>query len=291
MEGATKDNQAAFMSEDYLRDAKVALKRIEIPQRQVSTGRMWWSEKWIPTMRVIVVNRTPVTREWTVDSNTGTSTKNEALATSSKESIPFYVGLTITASILEEDAPRFLYRYAGSSLADVLDNNVRGTTLAKLSDNFGKLTVDQCRLNKSEIVGKIFQEVSLKYKEEGGITIDAMGTSGSLVFLDENIQTRVNAVFIAEQNIQVQMNEKLAQEETNKKVKSIAETRLYEAQKFAAAQNATNDMVKLEIQKMGAQAMLNVSEGMRDGKLQLPSNMLPIGSQLLFGIDSKPAQK
>jgi hypothetical protein len=286
LEGATLKNQSKFMSEAYLDSAKISVKRIEIPQRWVQMGRIQNMGKWIPTMRVIRVDRSPVTREWTASSSTGTSEKDEALATSSRESIAFRVGITITASIMEEDAARFLYRFAGKSLADVLDQNVRGAVLARLSTDFGRLSVDQCRTGKSDIVNQIRVDMTKQFKKDG-LTIEAMGTSGSLLFDDQLIQKRVNDVFIAEQNIKVQENDKLAQLQTNTKIRSIADTRLYEAQKFAAAQQATKDMVLLEIQKTRAQATLNFSEGLKEGKVQLPANIVPENSPFFFDLDAR----
>ena len=66
LEGDSKSKQAQFMSIEYLEKAKVATKRIVIPQRKRSLGRAWFDYEWIPLARVIVVDRSPVTRSgWT----------------------------------------------------------------------------------------------------------------------------------------------------------------------------------------------------------------------------------
>jgi len=62
LEGQTS-NQGSFDSEAFLQSAKVASKRIIIPKRWRSTGRGNDGE-YIPTMRVIVVERHPVSALW-----------------------------------------------------------------------------------------------------------------------------------------------------------------------------------------------------------------------------------
>ena len=65
LEGTTT-NQARFESEEYLKANMVAAKRVQIPKRWEQTGREYFglpNGKWIPTMRVVKVNRTPITRQ------------------------------------------------------------------------------------------------------------------------------------------------------------------------------------------------------------------------------------
>jgi hypothetical protein len=69
-------NQAKFQSEEYLRELKVAAKRAQITHRWSQEGRLTNSGRWIPTVRLIKVNRSPVTREWTAEATTGTAAKN-----------------------------------------------------------------------------------------------------------------------------------------------------------------------------------------------------------------------
>jgi len=63
LEGDTKA-QGKFNSEKYLIDKKVAAKRIYLPLRKVDTGRFWWQYAWVPTVKVITVDRKPITFEW-----------------------------------------------------------------------------------------------------------------------------------------------------------------------------------------------------------------------------------
>ena len=77
--------QASFQSEELLAQAMVATKEVQIPHRWLQTGRMEWSGKWIPAAKLIVVERTPETREWSTDKDVGTSSKNQAIYAESSE--------------------------------------------------------------------------------------------------------------------------------------------------------------------------------------------------------------
>src|SRR5439155_16643222 len=57
--------QAKFQSEEYLKQRKVAAKRVRITHRWSQEGRLPNNGRWIPTVRLVKVNRSPVTREWT----------------------------------------------------------------------------------------------------------------------------------------------------------------------------------------------------------------------------------
>ena len=64
LEMSTLDGQATVVSKEFLDKHKVSAKRIILNQRARKTGRWWWEYEYIPTERVIQVDRTPVTREW-----------------------------------------------------------------------------------------------------------------------------------------------------------------------------------------------------------------------------------
>ena len=77
--GANKDTQAGFGSEAYLQENKIPAKRFEIPHQKI-TGTSYWSNYYVPTGRLIIVDRTPYNREWTAASHRGTSQKDEVHA-------------------------------------------------------------------------------------------------------------------------------------------------------------------------------------------------------------------
>ena len=76
--GANKDSQAQFMSLDYLKANKVAAKRVVIPHVKLS-GSGAWSDYYVPSARVIIVDRSPYNREWVTAANRGTSNRNEGM--------------------------------------------------------------------------------------------------------------------------------------------------------------------------------------------------------------------
>jgi len=131
LEGKTSD-QGQFQSLDFLQENQVATKRIQIPRTWYKTGRLAGSGEYKEDVRVIVVDRFPETREWLSDTSRGTSDKAEGFIGESKDSIKFKVGMSATASITEEDASVFLYKYNGKTLQEVMDFEIRnkiGTTL------------------------------------------------------------------------------------------------------------------------------------------------------------------
>ena len=101
LEGDTT-NQAAFQSVEFLKEKKVAARRVQVTHRWSQTGFMPRSGHWIPTVRLIKVDRRPVTREWTKSHNTGTKSRDEAISAESRDSIGFSIGVGCTANIPEE---------------------------------------------------------------------------------------------------------------------------------------------------------------------------------------------
>ena len=88
LEENTKANQTKLKSESYLEEKKVVAKRIYTPTQWHQTGRAWFSGNYIPTVRVIKVNRAPITREWTAANGTGTKgNKKEDIEVESKDTI------------------------------------------------------------------------------------------------------------------------------------------------------------------------------------------------------------
>ncbi|MCA9190036.1 MAG: hypothetical protein KDA99_30635, partial [Planctomycetales bacterium] len=76
LEGDTS-SQLSFESEKYLDQRKVATKRVQVLHRWVQTGRLPNVGEYVDTVRLVKVDRSPVTREWTADSSSGTNSKNE----------------------------------------------------------------------------------------------------------------------------------------------------------------------------------------------------------------------
>lgn len=196
--GGDTSEQLQFQSVEYLQSNQVAAKRIFIPKEEIQVGRMFWEVEYIPAIRVVIVDRTPVTREWTSSGDTGTSTSNQAFGVESSESIDFRVGATCSARVDEEDAAAFLYYFSGRSLAEVMDQNIRGFIQAELFREFGALDLANARTQK----GDIFQRVFIATRDHFaplGVTITSLGGSDGLMYTDPNVQNSINANFEAQQ--------------------------------------------------------------------------------------------
>jgi len=252
LEGATKKGQKQFMSKEYLLSAKVAKKRINIPQRKKSTGRAWFSFKWIPTVEVITVDRTPVTREWTSDEGTGTNVKDESIPVESLDSIGFGIGINVTAKVQEEDTATFLYNYPSKSLGQIVDTNVRSFVQSELADEFGSLSLTKCKLSKKDIVARV-REKTQKHFREYGITIPILGHTGGLTYENEKIQTAIDDAYVTEMDKVKATQEQEAQAIRNKTNEDERVSERKQAQQFGLAEKARTKMLRLEIEKIKAE--------------------------------------
>lgn len=257
LEKGTKENQSQLKSIEYLETQKVVAKRVYTPTIWHQTGRRTWRGEWIPTVKVIKVNRAPVTREWTDANETGTDKKKQDIEVESMESIGFGIGITATASIPEEWASKFLYYYSGRSLDVVMDYNVRSYIQDLLTGEFGSRLLSKCQSERKAIF-EIMKSKTTKYFAEKGIRIDNIGAAGQFNYLDKDIQTAINSKFTAE------MKEVAAIKEKNA------------ALTFAQAKSA------IEAQK-NLDADINIknalADAIREGKLTWPS-------QLVMGSDN-----
>ncbi len=245
LEDSPLSSQEAIQSAEYWRDAQVAAKRIIIPVRKRSIGRGWWNYEWIPTQRVITVDRAPVTREWRDE-------KNKILV-ESIDSIGFAVGMDLTAEILEEDAPTYLYHYGSKSLAEVIDKNIRSFAVSRLSNDFTKLELGDCKIKQSEISAATFETSKAHFKERG-ITITNMALTDGLAYEDPSIQESINATFYADQRIATAEKEKQAADAEGEVALAKAQADAKAAQAFAIAQTAQKAVTDLEIARMEAEA-------------------------------------
>lgn len=198
LEGKNKANQGKFDSEDYLEKNKVAAKRIEIPTRWHQSGRWNADGKWIPTVRVVIVDRAPVTKKWL--------TKKNDLNVESKESIAFGVGVTVTAAIPEELASRFLYRYSGKTLEKVVETDIRPFIQGVLTQEFGTRDLATCQESRKEVY-QTMREKTKKYFHDYGIEILQIGAVGGFEYESPKIQAAIDAKFQSAQTVISSKNE------------------------------------------------------------------------------------
>jgi hypothetical protein len=214
--GANKDTQAKFDSESYLSDNKIAAKRFIVPHAKLSNsgGFLNW-DFYVPTGRLIIVDRTPYSREWVKSANRGTSTSDQSFPCQSKEGLNITAGVSIGASVSEADAAKFLYRfgvvpqqgnrndpqviftsvYYGRSLANVMDDVGRKKVQTLVCSEIGKRSFDQANEEMIPMMESIQKNVK-EYFASVGITLDFIGWADTFEF-DQSVQKAVNDRYIA----------------------------------------------------------------------------------------------
>jgi hypothetical protein len=191
--------QAKLESESFLLKNKVAGKRVLIYKEYVE------GNGWQPTHRLIIVERKPVTREWTEDTGTGTSAQNQGIIAESKESIGFMVRMSCNAQIDEPNAVKFLYRYNSKPLSQVMDNELRAMVESKFVEECAKRSMDEILVGKGAIM-KAVKDTTFAYFTERGVTITTLGLKGELTYLNQNIQDSIDKKFQSAQDVITQKN-------------------------------------------------------------------------------------
>jgi hypothetical protein len=231
LEGDSSE-QVKFQSEDYLKQHKVATRRVQITHRWSQEGRWPTDGRWIPIVRLVKVNRSPVTREWMTMQTTASAgaiqRADKAIWIESGDSVGFSMGFTCTAFIPEEDASKFLYWYPSGSLADVMDKEVRARIQQAAAEVAAKYPLDSLRARKQEISDAVKQNVT-NFFAARGVTITTVGMFGGMTYENPEIQRSIDQTFIAQQ------------------LKVVAEAK-FEAQK------KENDRLELEAQGFAEKA-------------------------------------
>lgn len=191
---------------------------------------------------LVRVDKSPVTREWTADANSGTSARNEAIWVMTSDQVEFSTGWTCTARIASrDDAVRFLYNYPNGSLEKVMDSEVR----AKLQAEFGLAVTDlpmtELRLKATPHIVKVVNNVT-EFFAARGITITNLGITGGFVYKDPTIIATMVKVFNAEQEKSIAMAATAAQTEKNKTIQLEADAK---AKANLTIQQADADGIKL----------------------------------------------
>lgn len=244
--GDTED-QASFQSEELLAQAKVATKEVQIPHRWVKTGRFPGDGEWRPSAKLIVVERTPETREWNSKKDTGTSAKNQAIYAESKESIGFSVGMNCSAQIYtEDDAVRFLYSYNNKTLEEIMDTEIRARVESKFVEECAKYSLNDILADKEKIMSVVRDDVTT-YFENKGITITVLGMKDGIDYDDEAIQTAINEKFSSEQKLTTQKNNNAV---TISKAEADAAARVKAAEAEAEANKKIAESLTPELVEM-----------------------------------------
>jgi hypothetical protein len=206
--GANKTTQGQFMSVSYLDQNKVATKRISIPHVLMKMPGLDW-DMYIPSAKLIIVDRTPYHREWATSKEKGTANSNQGIEVESADSVAITVDISIASYVTEQDAAKFLYYFgaknsaanandpypsssAGYSLTEVMDGYVRGAVQRTLAREFSKREFSKCLIEKNAIMEEAEKLIKAQFAGKG-ITIDYIGFAGQLNF-DPAIQGKINDV-------------------------------------------------------------------------------------------------
>jgi hypothetical protein len=214
--GDNKSTQTNFGSKSFLDANKVATKRFMVPHTRINNPNWGTSDYYVPTVLLILVDRTPYMREWRDENDRGTSNKKEGFQFQSREGINIGTGVSIAAMVKEEDAATFLYWWGtknavytdtasqfastaqGKSLAEIMDTVVRGMVQSELSSAFMKRSFVEGNAQAADIMAEVRDRVT-KHFADKGITIDYIGYSGPLNYSD-SIQKSIDSVFISQQS-------------------------------------------------------------------------------------------
>jgi hypothetical protein len=215
--GANKDNQAQIESEAYLNANKVALKRFVVPHAKLSGSGSFY-DFYVPAGRLIIVDRTPYSREWVDATDRGTSKLREGFPCQSKEGLNITVGVSIGTSVAEANAAKYLYRfgvtppqgdrsdpkiiftsvYYSRKLADVMDDVGRKKVQTLVCDEITARSFDQANNDAVKIMESVKQKAN-DYFSTVGITLDFVGWADTFTF-DAAVQDAVNRRYIASQD-------------------------------------------------------------------------------------------
>lgn len=206
--------QGKFVSSAFLEQHKVAAKRIQIPREWVSTGRFADDGYYQDQVRIITVERSPVTVEFHQDK--AGQKDADAIWIESRDSIGFSTGFSVTALIKEEDASTFLYRYSALSLKQVLTGEIRARIQQVAAQFAAQYNLDELRSKKNEMLAEIRKDI-IPFFADRGITLTTVGQFSGMTYDTESIQSSIDATFVAQQQKVVAAALLTAQKDINEK--------------------------------------------------------------------------
>jgi hypothetical protein len=215
--GANKDNQAQLESEAYLNANKVALKRFIVPHVHLQ-GSGGFFDFYVPAGRLIIVDRTPFSREWVDSAERGTSHRKEGFPCQTSEGLNVAVGISIGASVLEPNAAKYLYRfgvlpvggdrgdpkvifasvYYSRKLSDVMDDVGRKKVQTLVCNEISARSLDKANAEANQIIDMV-RKGAADYFAAVGVTLDFIGWADTFTF-DKEVQDAVNRRYIANQD-------------------------------------------------------------------------------------------
>lgn len=195
LEGNAIEGQAKMDSLEFYEKSKVQSKRIEIPQRWMKTGKNESEGHYVPTMKLIKVDRSPVTRLWY---NEGDKIGDKAgINVETKGSVGVTFGVSLSARLDEADTAKYLYYYSTKPLAEVMDKEIYASATSILGKVVGTMQYDEMIAKKGEIVATLQSELTKQYAQFG-IAIYGIGLYGGIIPDNPGIQKALDDLVIAE---------------------------------------------------------------------------------------------
>ncbi len=218
--GANKDSQAQFESEAYLNANKIPLKRFIVPHVKLS-GSGGFFDFFVPAGRLIIVDRTPFSREWVDSSDRGTSKRKEGFPCQTNEGLNITVGISVGASVPEANAAKYLYRfgvlpvtgdrtnpaiifnsvYYSRRVAEVMDDVGRKKVQTLVCAEITARTFDKANAEANQIIENV-RKSATEYFASVGISLDFIGWADTFTF-DKEVQDAVNRRYIAAQDREI----------------------------------------------------------------------------------------
>ena len=214
--GENKSSQAKLDSEEYYAANKLPVKRFIIPHVKFQGSNPFWYDYYVPSGRAIIQPRTPYNREWTKDTKTGTSAKNESFPCQTNEGINVTVEMAIGAYVTEDQAPKYLFNfgvkppkgdrsdpqviftsvYFGKDLPEAMDGVIRNKIQTLACNEISARTLDAVNAEANKMLENITRETT-SYCATKGITLDYLGWAGTFTF-DNDVQRAVNDRYTAQ---------------------------------------------------------------------------------------------
>lgn len=198
--GANKDNQVSMDSEAYYQANKIAFTRFVIPHAKLANTGGWVGfDSYVPAGRMIIVDRAPYYREWTMSAHRGTSAKDESAPCQTREGINITTEVGISTAVAEANSAKFLHFfgvnnpagdrsdpqviftsvYSGPSLAQVMDGIGRGLVHTAICHEIASRSFDDANANANQIMEAVQKEAG-KFLGERGITLEIHGLGRDL---------------------------------------------------------------------------------------------------------------
>ena len=214
--GDTKNNQAQMENEDFLQNNKVPGKFFIIPHVKLSGSTYMGWDKYIPTGRLIVVDRAPFFHEWTRPGRGTDPGADQSFRCHSKDNIEVSAEMSMASSVTEENAAKFLFYFGvnppagdpanpeviftsvfqGRSLAQVMSSWGRGEIQSRVCRHILEHTIEDLAINGNEVLNAI-QGEAMKFFAGFGITVEYIGWAGGFSYPDE-VRNAINTRFAAE---------------------------------------------------------------------------------------------